>query len=510
MHKPCNTLAISTAAVAVIVLLGKLIGFAREALIAAYYGATPETDAFFFANSMPAMLFPAVCSGISTAFLSLYVKRMEEKGTAEGDRYASVMLGLTSLLGLALGLIGVLLSPVLVPLLAPGFSGAQLALAVSLSRIMLGSFILLMLQYMLTAILNAKRFFVGCQICALLYSLSVVLITVFLGPGQDMYALSWTVVLALLIQAAGLAVCCVRRVQWKWRLSGTRAEVGTLLRLSLPILLGNSVLQINTIVDKALGSLLPDGSLSALNYGNTLSALVISVFVTSLSTVLYPTLTSDAAKGDLARYSNTLTQSIEGLSLLLIPISVISTLSAQDIVTFIYARGVFDQRAVAYTSIVLAVYAPMFVASGIREVLTRGFFALQDTKTPMWNSAVGIGCNIVLSLLFVRPLGIAGIALGTTVSAYITALLLLYNAQRRLPELSLQPCLKKLLLQGIAGAVSAAAVYGSAFFINALPYAFVRFAASAVIGFAVYAVMLLFLRYPLPDSLRCVVKRRAG
>lgn len=510
MSKTEKNIARSTATVAIIVLLGKLIGFAREALIAAYYGATPETDAFFFANSMPAMLFPAVCSGISTAFLSLYVKRMEERGIAEGDRYASVMLGLTSLLGLALGLIGVLFSPVLVPLLAPGFSGAQLALAVSLSRIMLGSFILLMLQYMLTAILNAKRFFVGCQICALLYSLSVVLITVFLGPGQDMYALSWTVVLALLIQAAGLAVCCVRRVQWKWGLSGIRAEVGILLHLAIPILLGNSVLQINTIVDKALGSLLPDGSLSALNYGNTLSALVTSVFVTSLSTVLYPTLTSDAARGDLTRYSKTLTQSIEGLSLLLVPISIVSTLSAQDIVTFIYARGVFDQQAVAYTSTVLAVYAPMFVASGIREVLTRGFFAMQDTKTPMWNSAVGIGCNIVLSLLLVRPLGIAGIALGTTVSAYVTAVLLLNNARRMLPELSLCPCLKKLLLQGIAGAVSAAFLYGTASFIGTISNAFVRFAASAAIGFAVYAITLLLLRYPLPDSLQRMIKRGAG
>lgn len=500
----------SSLGVAVITLLGKLIGFAREALIAAYYGATPETDVFFFANSMPTMLFPAVCSGISTAFLSLYVKRMAERGMAEGDRYASVMLGFTSLLGLALGLIGILLCPVLVSLLAPGFSDAQLALAIPLSRIMLGSFILLMLQYMLTAILNAKRFFVRCQICALLYSSSVVLITVLLGPGQDMYALSWTVVLAWLIQTAGLVVCCVRRVHWRWDPSGMRADVGILLRLSIPILLGNSVSQINTIVDKSLGTLLPDGSLSALNYGNILCALVVGVFITSLSTVLYPTLTSSAAEGDRTHCSSVLTQSIEGLSLLLIPISVISMLSARDIVTFVYARGAFEQQAVAYTSIALAVYAPMFVATGIREVLTRGFFALQDTKTPMWSSAVGVGCNIVLSLLLVRPLGIAGIALGTTVSAYVTAILLLYNTRRRLPELSLQPCLKKLLLQGIAGAVSAAAVYGSAFFINALPYTFVRFAASTVIGFAVYAASLLLLRYPLPDSLRCMIKRGAG
>ena len=479
-------------ALTLIALLSKIIGFARESLIAAYYGATAETDAFFFAYSMPGMIFPAVCSSLSTAFISLYVKHLEEDGKVLGDQYASRMLNATVLLGLFLSALGVILSPVIVPLLAPGFTAEQDLLAIRLSRMSMGAFVFLMLQYMLTAILNSKQRFIGAQLAALSYSISIVVITVFLGPGQSMDTLMLTVIGGMLIQAMALALSCIGHFHWTISLSPFHHETRHLIQLALPILLGNSVVQLNEIVDKALGSTLPEGSLSALNYGNTLSALVITVFITSLSTVLYPTLTSNAATGNLEQYGRTLLKSMSGLSLILVPITVITLLTSEDIVEFVYARGAFDHLAVEYTSIVLACYAPMFVFSGIREVLTRGFFALQDTRSPMWNSSIGVGCNIVFSLLFVRWIGIAGIALGTTVSALVTAVLLLWNTHRKLPFLSLRPFFRNFIKQMIAGAAAFFTLLCFRQYIF-LPYALFRFAVATAVGFAVYAIVLLLL-----------------
>lgn len=478
-----------------IALIGKLIGFGREMLIAAYYGATAESDAFFFANSMPTMMFPTVCSSVSTAFVSLYVKRLENDGEALGDRYASRMLNTTVLLGLTLSMIGVLLSPLFVTIFAPGFAAGQKELAVHLSRLSMASFVLSMLQYMLTAILNSKQRFVSVQISALFYSLCVVTITVIIGSGQSMDALMWTVIFAALIQTLALVVCCIGHFRYRPAEKPFYSETAQLLHLALPILLGNSVIQINTIVDKALGSMLPEASLSALNYGNVLSSLVTSVFVVSLSTVLYPTLTSSAAQGNTAQYKQMLTESLSGLSLLLIPISVITVLSAKDIVSFAYARGAFDEKAVEYTAVVLTCYGPMFVFSGIREILTRGFFAVQDTKTPMWNSSIGVGCNIVFSLLFVRWLGIAGIALGTTVSSLISAILLLRSIRKKRSELSLQSFFQNFLRQCIAGiGVLIVLLWFRRQFV--LPSALLRFLAAAAVGFSVYALLLMLLHYP--------------
>lgn len=274
-------------------------------------------------------------------------------------------------------------------------------------------------------------------------------------------------------------------------MSPIHPDTRQLIRLTLPILLGNSIVQINNIVDKALGSTLPEGSLSALSYGNTLSGIVINVLIVSLSTVLYPTLTSDASAGDMETYGATLHRSLNVLSAILVPVTFITVLSAPNIVSIVYERGNFQQEAVAYTTIVLSCYAPMFVASGIREILTRGFFALQDSKTPMRNSAIGVGCNIVFSLVFVRWLGIAGIALGTSLSAYISAVLLFVSMHRRFPQLRLPAYCKKLLVQCLAGLVMAGVLvlfhrwYG---FSSPL----LQFAADTAVGAAVY-FPLLFL-----------------
>lgn len=488
-----HSLLKTTAAVSLLVILGKILGFGREALIAAYYGATAETDAFFFAQSMPNMIFPAISGGLSTALTSLYVKRLEKFGECDGSRYASRLLNGLMLLGCALGFAGFMISPILVSLLAPGFSGNQAELASILTQIIMISFPLYFMNYMLGAILNSRKVFVSSQLAGLLYNLTIIFLTSTFGRERGVLFLCAATALGTVAQFICLLFSCLRtHFHYTPRLNPFHSDTAELFRLALPILLGNSVVQLNNIVDKALGSLQPEGSLSALSYASSLDALVVSIFVTSLSTVLYPTLTSMAAGSDQAEYGKTLLQSLSGLTLVLFPISCITLLAADDVVNIVYARGSFDQTAVAYTSVVLACYAPQFLFVGIREVLTRGFFALQDTKTPSINSAVGVGCNIVFSLVFVRWLGLRGIAIGTTLSALVSALMLLRATHVRLPELHLSSFYRQLGLQAVSGCalVLALAVFRH---FSPLTGAFVRFAVSTILGFSVYFLTILLI-----------------
>lgn len=481
----------SAVMVSVLALLSKILGFGREALIAAYYGATAETDAFFFAHGMPALIFPAVCNSISTAFTSLYVKRITEYGREDGDRYASRMLMFTSLSGVILSVTGVLLSPVLVSIFAPGFGEAQRELAVHLSRLSMGAFFLTMLQYMLSAVLNSKKHFVGAQLSSLFYNIVIIAATVMFGSRQSMDVLMLSVIGGMALQVVMLAVCYRRCAHFTPLLNPIHPDTALLLKLSLPILLGNSVVQLNNIVDKALGSLLPEGSLSALNYANNLTGIVTGTIIISLSTVLYPSLTEQAAKGDTETFSQTLERSLGGLTAFMLPVSCITVLDASEIVTIVYARGSFDQTAVAYTAIALACYAPIFLFSGAREILARGFFAVQDTKTPMLNSAIGVACNAVFSLAFYRRLGIAGIALGTTVAAFVIAVLMLIQAQKRL-SFRLRSLLTALMRQLLAGGVLVAGLLlFRRYFVISTP--FFRFAADTAVGFALYGAALTAL-----------------
>lgn len=478
----------SAVMVSVLALLSKILGFGREALIAAYYGATAETDAFFFANGMPALIFPAVCNSISTAFTSLYVKRMTERGTTDGDLYASRMLLFTSLLGMFLSIAGVLLAPVLVPLLAPGFNHSQQFLAIHLARLSMGAFFLTMLQYMLSAVLNSKKHFVGAQLSSLFYNIVIIAATVMFGSRQSMDVLMLSVIGGMALQVVMLAVCYRRCAHFTPLLNPIHPDTALLLKLSLPILLGNSVVQLNNIVDKALGSLLPEGSLSALNYANNLTGIVTGTIIISLSTVLYPSLTEQAAKGDTETFSQTLERSLGGLTAFMLPVSCITVLDASEIVTIVYARGSFDQTAVAYTAIALACYAPIFLFSGAREILARGFFAVQDTKTPMLNSAIGVACNAVFSIAFVWRLGIAGIALGTAVASAVIAVLMVVQARNRL-SFRIRPLLTALARQLLSGGVLVALLLIFHRY-TAISSPLLRFAADTVLGFLLYGAAL--------------------
>ncbi len=201
----------------------------------------------------------------------------------------------------------------------------------------------------------------------------------------------------------------------------------------------NSIIQINNIVDKILGSTLEAGSLSALSYAGSLNSIVTSILISALSTVLYPIMTEEAAKGNLKRLGELLSENLQSLTFILIPISCIAVISRQNIVSIVFERGSFDSNSTRITAIVLACYAPYYAFSGMREVLNRGFFALQDTKTPMINGAIGVGCNVIFSIIFVRFFGIAGIALGTTLANAIISGLLLYSTHKKIPAVPIKP-----------------------------------------------------------------------
>lgn len=436
--------------VSLIIIASKLLGFGREVIIANFYGANSMTDAFFFANAMPAMLFPSICNSLSTAFVTLYIGKMKTDGI-KSDLYASRMLLWTTLASICLSIIGIIITPKIVPVFAPGFVGKQLELAVSLSRLSMSAFVFIMLQYMLSSILNSKKIFVGSQICGLLYNAVIISATLFIGQGHTMKTLMIIMIFGSLSHVLGLFYLCKMNMHVCFFVRPCKQEIKELFILSLPILLSNTVVQLSTIVEKYLGSSLTNGSISALSYAGVLRNLVISVVVMSLSTVLYPTLASSIADNNVEQYKNNLTFSLTGLNLLIIPIAFITLIDSKLIVSIVFNRGNFSQDAVKLTSIVLMSYAPSFIFIGFREVLTRAFFAIKDTKTPMINGTIGILCSIVFCVTFTQTLGLYGLALGTTVSSFVTMVLLFWNAFKLLPAISFTDIIYSVSKQFIAG-----------------------------------------------------------
>lgn len=498
-NKTAGNLLKATIGVSLFTIASKVFGFIREALVAAYYGSNSATDAYFLAQNMPKMLFPAICNSLSAAFLSIYVSKSVQESDLEGDKFASKALTVAALIAILLSAGGIIFAQWIVPVFAPGFDAETAQLATKLTQIVMVSFIMLMGQCMFAAILNARKLFVRVQLGSILLNVVIIAGIFIFGDTKDVAILTWTTVIGHTLQNILLFVFARKRFKFSMPRNVFDSDVKRMLRLALPILLGNSVYQINNIVDKNLASNLGEGAVSALSYSGTLNLLVVAVFITSLTTVLYPTLTRNAAEGKTDEYSSNLLNSISMIGIVIIPISIITFIFSDDIVRIVYERGEFDPEATRLTSAALKYYALGFVFTGVREMMIKGFYARENSKTPMINGIIAVGVNIVASVILSRYMGIAGIALGTAISGLLAAVLLLISMRRDLESVRISDKKKSLLSMLAAGIVCTGVLIG----VDKLLISFsdmgtlgtlLRFVAAIVVGGGAYVAVLMLTK----------------
>lgn len=479
--------------VSIMTIISKPLGFIREAIIAAYYGATSQTDAFFLAQNMPALLFPAVCMSLSTAFLTMYVSKSIKDGEQEGNEFAYSAILFNIVISSVLSLFAFIFSPIIVKLFAPGFDRETLLLATKLTRIVMSSFMLLMLKYMLSSILNSKEFYIGDQIAGILYNATIIGITILAGNQFGVYGLTWTFIFGYIVQDIVLIYLTGKRFSFKLPKKIITNDTKWMFKIAFPILIGNSVVQLNGIVDKVLASGLESGTVSALSYSTTLNSFVISIIITSLSTVLYPTMTNYIARDNKEKLIESITKSIIMLIIILTPISIITAIYAGDVVRIAYGRGSFGEEAVVLTSSALMFYGLSYMFTGIKEVTTKVFYAYKDTKTPMINSIISVGLNIIFSIILSRFMGVAGIALGTTLATVIATFIFLRSIKRKIPELSFGDFKNTFYKIIISSGVTTISVILFKFISRDLS-SLIRFVLVTAIGFTIYIGILYILK----------------
>lgn len=202
--------------------------------------------------------------------------------------------------------------------------------------------------------------------------------------------------------------------------------------LALPVIVGVSVNQINVLVDRTIASQVAEGGITALNYVSRLNGFVQGIFVLSITTALYPMISKMAAENNMDGLKNSVSEAISGINLLVIPATVGSMIFAEPVVMLLFNRGKFDDQAIVMTSVALFYYSVGMIGFGLREVLSRAFYSLQDTKTPAINAAIAVGMNIILNIILSRWMGIGGLSLATSISAIFCTVLLFISLRRKI------------------------------------------------------------------------------
>lgn len=431
-------MAQAAAVVAVLSALSKIAGFAREQMIAMLFGATGQTDAYRTAETIATLVVAMLSGPLSTAFLPVYAAHVATGDEQSARRVASSVFTLSALAVLAVSVCAMPFAGTLVRIVAPGFSERTFADAVMLVRILLPSMMLPLLAAFLKSMLNTYGEFTVPGAVPILQNLVIIAFVSLLGPVLGIASLAWGVV-------AGYAAALAAQLPSMGRVKASPGlsisvddSTRKVLKLAGPLVLSTLFSQLYLLVEKNLASHLPEGSIAVLSFADRLRQLPLGLFVTSVITVITPTLSGLWAKKDTAGYRDTAIAGIRYVEFVCIPASVGLMVLARPIVRLAFERGAFSGSATASTAAALSAYAPGLIGLGASQVIAASFVAGQETRIPV---ALGIGTallNVVFDVLLVRPLGHIGLALANAVSSLAGAAFGLYLLGRFVSGIPLQ------------------------------------------------------------------------
>lgn len=422
--------------------LSRILGFIRDILIAQVVGAGPVADAFFVAFRLPNMFRRLFGEGaFNAAFVPLFARSLEEKGEEEARRFAEEAQAALFTFLLALTLLALAAMPWIMLVLAPGFQDdpTQFDLAVTLSRITFPYLVFIALAALLSGLLNSLGRFAAAAAAPVLLNVLFIAALLVLVPGdapltnpqRPGFVMAWTVAVAGVAQFALLAFAARRAGMF---LRPVRPRLTPALKrlwaLMVPGLLSAGALQINLVVGTIIATL-EAGAVSYLYYADRVYQLPLGMIGIALGIVLLPALTRKIGGGQEEAALDQLNRGIEAGLFLTLPAAAALMAIPWPIVTVLFERGLFDETASQATALALAVYAAGLPAYVLNKLLQPAFFAREDTMTPFKVSLMMVIANIVLSLLLFFRMGFVGLALATTLSAWLGTLALALLLVRR-------------------------------------------------------------------------------
>lgn len=436
-------------------LLSRIFGYVRDMVLAALLGTGMVSDAFFVAFTIPNLLRRLFAEGALTiAFIPVFTDYLEKRGRQEAFAMAGSALRLLTVIMLGVTLAGILLSPAIVHVVGLGWVGDQpdkVELTITLTRIMFPYVFFVCLVALCMGILNALGHFAAPALSPVLLNIAMIVALAVVAALSDdnllrVKVLAWGVVAGGFMQLLMQLPFLIKSGIGFWKKASLyHPGLKKVALLMLPAVFGAAVYQVNIIVGRMLATMLPEGSVSYLYYADRLVQFPLGVFAISGAMAVLPSLSRQAANRDYAAVIDTFGYSMRLTFFITLPAMVGLIVLRKPIVALLFQRGQFDDQAVLLTAQALLLYAiGLWAVSAVRIVVSV-FYALSDTRTPVRVAVIATLANIVFSLALMGPLSHGGLALATSLAAFLNFGLLMLALQARLGSLGLVPLLNAIL-----------------------------------------------------------------
>jgi putative peptidoglycan lipid II flippase len=421
-----------------LILTSRVLGLVRDRVIAHQFGQARLTDIYNAAFTIPDLLFFLIAGGaLSSAFIPVFTEYVATGREKEAWRIFSVVASVMTLVVLGFILLGEIFTPTLVIWTNPGYAQAKVAATVPLTRILLPAQLCFFLGGLMMGTLNARHHFVAPGLGPVIYNACIILGGLFLTHRLGVAGLCWGALTGAILGNLVLQWIMVRRTGGYFLPSSLRAYwrhpgVLQVWRLMLPVILGLALPQVSTIVNKMFASALGDGPQSALMNANRLMQVPLGIFAQATAIAIFPTLAAQAARKEIGALRRTANFGIRSILFLTVPSSLLMVVLALPIVQLILHGGLFGPREAQMAASALIYYAIGIFAWSAHSIISRGFYALQDSRTPV---IVGTGVTLIfipLNWILMRWMSFQGLALATSIAATIHMLTMLALLRLRL------------------------------------------------------------------------------
>ncbi len=495
---------------AVITIVSKLLGFVRDIVLGAIYGTGPELTAFMAASKLPFTLFDTIVGGVITAalipvFNAILVKYDKKKAFDFANQYINLILVITSMLTV----VGVIFAEPLVrfTLSGPAITPETITLAVSLTRIMFGSIIFTGVAYSFVGMLQSNGQFYIASILSLISNGLVIVYLGVVGDGGTMHALACVMLIGWAMQVA-IQLPSIWKYGYRYKptLKFKTPEMLQAIKLSGPILVSSWAQPLASLINVRMASYLNGGgAVVAIELANRLYIVIAGVFGYVISNLAYPYLSKVAVEEDKEALKGLVQTLVKSITFIIAPIMVGLILLALPITQIAYGRGAFTPEDARLTGTALMSMSFGMLAFSYNEILNKTFYAMNNSRIPMYTAIVGMLTNIVLSLVLPAYYGIAGLGLAIATGTVLTALLNFMMLGRKLPGYMNQSSwmdLSKMLLATIVMGMVVVFVK------QQVTNDFLQVIVATIVGGSVYLVMSILFQVSIIKMILDVLKSR--
>ena len=503
----------------IMMTISRILGFVRDISVSSMFGISWQADAYTAAFTIPDLIyFALVGGGLSSAFIPVFSSYLATDQDEDAHVMASTILNIVAIASMVLIAIGMIFTPQLIDIMVEfkhENAAEATALTIVLTRLMFAQCFFMCLAGISQGILQCYKEFTVPALGAVVYNIAIIVIGILLAQHIGIAGFTIGVVVGAALNLL-LQIRSMRQYGFSYKLTLNLRHPGVkkFFLLFLPVVLGLSMNELNLLVSQRLASGLGGGVVYALKQAQRIMMLPVGIFAAAIGLSVFPTMTSHVARGEMKEYKQNLTMGLRTVIFITLPASVGLIALSHPVVRAMYQQGAVTTVQIELVSVILVYYCIGVVGYGAQQILNRGFYAVQDTKSPVLINVFVLLFNIIISIILVGPFTYRGLAMAYSLSGLLSMLVLGVALRFKIGQYGGKALAKSALQSIIASAVMGVAVY---FVANGLEQVLdlssklmqvLQVGIGITAGVVVYAAMAIVMRMEEAQQVLRIVKRK--